>query len=73
MSELMVEGVWSRVSRKCRHALMPSLLGMLVKREETSRVTRMALLGNCPSCWSLLRKCVVSFMKDCVVCTRGLT
>ena len=23
----------------------------------------MALLGNCPSCWSLLRKCEVSFMK----------
>ena len=31
-----------------------------------------ALSGSCPSCSSLLRKCVVCFMKDCVVCTRGL-
>ena len=69
-----VELLRSRVSRKCRQAVMPSLWGMLVSRKQRSRVTRRALGGSCPSCSSLLRKCVVSFMNDidCVVCTRGL-
>ena len=67
-----VELLRSRVSRKCRQAVMPSLWGMLVYREETSRVTRRAFWGSCPSCSGLLRKCVVSFVNDCVVCTRGL-
>ena len=51
---------------------MPSLWGMLVQREEASRVTRREFAGSCPSCSSLLRKCVLSLMNDCVVCTKGL-
>ena len=72
VSVLIVEELRMRVSRKRRHASIPSLWGMLVWREETSRVTRKALSGSCPSCSSLLRKCVVPFMKDCVDYTRGL-
>lgn len=28
--------------------------------------------GSCSSCSSLLTKCVVSYINDCVVCTRSL-
>ena len=41
-----VELLRSRVSRKCRQAEMPSLWGMLVQREETSRVTRREKFAN---------------------------
>ena len=51
---------------------MPSLRGMLVQRDDTFRVTRKAFSGICPRYSSLLEKCVVSFMNECVVCTRGL-
>ena len=37
-----------------------------------SRVTRKAFSGSCPRYSILLRKCVVSFMNECVVCTKGL-
>ena len=35
-------------------------------------MTRKAFSGSCPRCSSLLRKCVVSFMNECVVCTKGV-
>ena len=51
-----------RVLRKWRQASIPSLWGMLVYSEETSRVTRMALSGSGPICSSWRRKCAVSLM-----------
>ena len=35
-------------------------------------MTRKAFSGICPRYSSLLKKCVVSFMNECVVCTSGL-
>ena len=70
VSVLIVEGLRMRVSRKCQHASMPSLWAMLVWREETSRVTRKALLGSCPSCSSLLRKCILSYEGLCFLYKR---
>ena len=41
-------------------------------RDDTSRVTEKSFSGSCPRCSSLLRKCAVSVMNECVVCTKGL-
>ena len=49
-----------RVFRKWRQASIPTFGGMFVYKEETSSVTRIALLGKVPSSWSLRRKWVVS-------------
>ena len=43
--------------RKCRQASSPSLCGMLVYKEETSSVTRIAFSGSGPRFWSWRRKC----------------
>ena len=51
-----------RVLRKWRQASIPSLCGILVNKEEISSVTRIALSGRRPSCWSWRRKWVVSLM-----------
>ena len=50
----MVDVERSRVSRKCRQA-------------STSSVKSMVLLGNCPSESRLMRKCVVSLIRDVVL------
>ena len=50
--------VWTSVE-KMAQASIPSLCGMLVYNEETSSMTRIALLGKGPSSWSLGRKWVV--------------
>ena len=38
-------------------AKIPSRFGMLVYKELTTKVTRSALSGICPSCCNLLIKC----------------
>ena len=60
-----------RVLRKWRQASRPSLWGKLVNNEETSRVTRIALLGRGPSFSSSRRKWVVSLKYEGSDCTRG--
>ena len=52
---------WSRASL---HACIPSLFGMLVYRDDTSRVTRIAPVGISLSELSLVKKWVVSLMYD---------
>ena len=61
-----------RVSRKRRQASIPSLCGMLVYSDETSRVTSKALFGRVARLASLLRKSVVSLMCESKEVTRGL-
>ena len=61
-----------RVSRKLRQASIPSLCGMLVYNDETSRVTSMALFGRVARLASLLRKSVVSLMCESKEVTRVL-
>ena len=53
---------WGGMLRKWRQDSIPSLCGMFVYDNETSSVTRIALLGSGSSCWSLSRKCVVCLM-----------
>ena len=60
--------------RAFSQALMPSLWGMLVYREETSAETRMILSGNGPclfisSIW--FKKWVVSWMKEGICAANG--
>ena len=50
---------WGGKLRKWRRDSIPSLCGMFVYDDETSSVTRIALLVSGPSCWSVSRKCVV--------------
>ena len=50
------------VLRKWRQTSIPSLCGILVYKEETSSVTRIALSGKRPNSWSWTRKWVVSLM-----------
>ena len=52
---------WSRASLP---ACIPSLFGMLVYRDDTSRVTRIAPVGISLSELSLVKKWVVSLMYD---------
>ena len=61
-----------RVSRKRRQASIPSLCGMLVYNDKTSRVTSMALFGRVARFASLLRTSVVSLMCESKEATRGL-
>ena len=70
-SQSVSVGLSVRVSRK-RQASIPSLCGMLVYNDETSRVTSMALFGRVARLASLLRKSVVSLMCESKEETRGL-
>ena len=60
------------LSRYCLHACVPSMCGMLVYREETSKVTSNVLSGRLPNVESLLRKWVVSLMYEGSWQTNGL-
>ena len=50
-----------RWPRAILHALIPSLVGMFVYRDDTSRVTSMALLGRASMSLSLFNRWVVFF------------
>ena len=66
--------VWVRVSHQLGLGESPTTV--LFRTTLTQTITQYELLillgSNHLLCSSLLRKCVVSFMNDCVVCTRGL-
>ena len=58
-------------TRSMSPASIPSLYGILVRSVERSSVTRIASLGKRQGWSSLLRKCVVSLIKDAVLWTTG--
>ena len=65
-------GLGSRhVSRTSLHAATPSLCGMFVQRELTSRVTRIDPGGSISRVDSFLKKSVVSLRYDGICTTRG--
>ena len=60
-----LDGVWGGrmslwVSMYSNAVLMPSSWGMLVYRDVTSAVTRMALGGRGGRAWMIWRRCLVS-------------